>query len=295
MNEKDDMIAEAIEEEEELDIEEETEDGTLEDDEDEFERDEDGNIIIPDEIGDDEDGADEPADVEDEEEDEENEEAEEDERETEEPPADAPAGPPAPDAKDAEIARLRREIENRDRVTRDALKKLGIESEDPQAGLAKIAAEAEGVSTEEYLKRQREQQEAEEAKRIVRRARFEERMKADLARIHAAYPESKKYTSPEQFPNFKRFGELVDAGNTPEEAYIAAHPGAAAEHAASVARQSALNHSKDHLRSAVPKGSKDNAPKMTRAELESWREIFSDKNDKEIVALWRKTKSKKEN
>ncbi len=299
MNEKDDVIAEAIEEEELDTAEDDVPGGESE----EYEYDEDGNIIIPEVIGDDEDDGDEPADVEDGEDDEgdgeeladaeapDGEERKEGDRE-EEPPAPQTDTPPTADEKDAEIARLRRELAARDRVAKDALEKLGVESKDPQTGLASIAAEAEGLSTEEYLKRQQEQAENEEARRFMRRARFEERMRADLARIHAAYPETKKYTSPEEFPNFKRFGELVDAGNTPEEAYIASHPGSSAERVAAAVRQSSLNHTKDHLRSAVPKGSKDNGPRMTRAELESWRDLFPGKSDKEIVALYKKTARK---
>lgn len=270
-------------EEDEVEIEEaseETEDEGAEalDIDEEFEYDEEGNIVIP-------------------EEDDENDVTEEEQGESEdggegatETKAAEVTEPAKNDVKDEEIARLRRELEAFRSQAKDTLKHLGVEGDDVEAGLVKLAAEAAETTPEEYLKKREEDRRAEEARKTVQRIAFEKKMQDDLAAIHSAYPETRKYASVMEFPNFKRFAELRDSGNTPTEAFDAAHPQAIRESAANATRQQSLNNTKNHLKSAVPKGSKDNSVTMTKKDLLECREIFPDLSDKEILALYRKTK-----
>ena len=230
-----------------------------ESDEEDFEYDENGDILIP----------------------EEGEESEEDESEEE-------AAPVAP-SEDEEKAALRRRLAAYEEQARDTLSKMGVSEQDPLKGLAKLAAEADGKTEEEYLKEQRENQEMAAVRARMQREAFEKRMQADLARIHAAYPETKTYKSPEEFPNFKRFGELMDKGNTPEEAYIASHPEARAKAVVGAAQQHTLNGTKKHLRSSVPTSGGVGEVTMSRSELKEWRELFPGKSDRELAALYKKT------
>ena len=240
----------------------EEEDEDLED----FEYDENGDIVIPEEKEPVEDG-------------------EEQGEEGESAPEDAPEPP----AEDEEKAALRRELAQRRSQARDTLSKMGVTEQEPVKGLAKLAAEAEGKTEEEYLNEQREQQELAAARARVKREQFEARMQRDLAEIHAAYPETRMYKSPEEFPNFKRFGELMDKGNTPAEAYIASHPDARAKAVAAATRQHDLNDTKKHLRSNVPTGTNAKTVTMPRSVLREWKELFPHMSEREIAALYKKT------
>lgn len=265
-NELEEELDEGIEGEEEIDLDEPEKEPQREGEEEieDFEYDENGDIVIP-------------------------EEKEEEEPTAEEEEEGTPETAPEPPAKDEEKEALRRELAQLRSQARDTLSKMGMTEQDPVKGLAKLAAEAEGKTEEEYLKDRRERAELEAARARLQREAFEERMQRDLAEIHAAYPETKVYKSPEEFPNFKRFGELMDKGNTPAEAYIASHPNARADAVAAATRQRSLNDTKKHLRSNVPTGTNAKTVTMPRSELLAWRDLFPGKSDQELAALYKKT------
>lgn len=233
----------------------------------EFEYDEEGNIIIPDIVNYD------------------------DEKESEKADSSRQTAPDvrASDERDKRIEGLERELKRYRAQVKDTLSKLGMEAEDDIGGLVRLAAEADGITEEEYLQKRKEDENRAEADLILKRTRYEELKKADLAAIQAVYPEAKQYDDVERFPNFKRFGELRDKGLTPIEAYVATHPEKVGESAAAAAKQRSLNGTKQHLRSAVPRRSSDNSIKMSRSTLEYWRGIFPEKSDKEIAALYKQT------
>ena len=290
-NEKDiELEDEVIEAEEVVDAsDEELVDENPDDKNDEFDYDADGNIIIPEPVFEDDD--DEEVIIEDDAEEKQDE--TEDEGEEEEPASEEVVKPADTDTKDKdEIERLKREYEALKSQTKDTLSKLGIESDDEMGGLVKLAAEAEGKTTEEYLKQREEAAQNEAAQRMLKNAAYQKMIAEDLAAIHAAYPETKKYDSVEKFPNFKRFGELRDAGNTPVEAFAATHANEIGKSIAESTRQQSLNDTKNHLKSNVPKKAKQDAPvRMTKGELEQWRNLFPHMTDKQILAHYRKTKT----
>lgn len=276
MDENKDMIDEDVDidtyvdEEDDTDIDDTDEVGDSEDaddsgSDDDFEYDENGDIIIPD---DEDDGT---ADGDDDNDDGNN---------GGDPPADDT--PPA-DEKDKKIADLEKQLADVKKYGAAALKKLGVSDSDVTAGFIKLAADAEGVTPEEY----RKTLEAEATQQTVAQLRQAEIEKADLMALQALYPETKKYASISEIPNFKRFGELRDAGLTPKEAYSAANPDGIREGVAKSVKQQSLSGTKDHLKSSVPKGTKDNSVKMSRAELDEWRDMFPGKSDKEIFELYR--------
>ena len=199
---------------------------------------------------------------------------------------------PERDPKDDTIDALRRELEGIKAQALDTLKKLGVDTDDAIDGLTSLAAETDGVSKEDYI-RIREQARAKEiADAIEKQTAFEQIAAKDLAELQAKYPETKAYKHVKDMPAdiLRKFARNRDLGLSAEEAYAAANPdGIRTSVAASVKREVS---GKEHLQSNVPKGSNKTAVKMTSAELEYWREIFGDRHlsDKEIVALYRKTK-----
>ena len=268
-----------------------------------FEVDEDGDIIFPEdeeEDADDEglgDEGDEDPDGEDDgesdpDEDDEDGEGEEAEPGEEEKSGDAPDNAPAKadkaDEPDEEKEALRRELARFKSQTKDTLKKLGVkESDDPLTDLARLAAEANNETLEEYQRKRAEQESADEAQRFMRAAKFEAKMAADLAEVHAAYPSTRGYTSVKQLPNFSEFARLRDLGVSPKQAYIAANPEAVTAAAAESARQRSLNDGKGHLKPAVRKSSKDNSLALSKKDMAMYRDAFPNLSDKEILALYK--------
>ncbi len=272
-DEKDlDLLEEEIDEEVAEEPVNEAEETALDNDggEDDFEYDENGDIILPDDKEATEEEAEEPA------------------VETEEPAKEPSEEAEKKPAEDEEKAALRRELEALRRQTRDTLKKMGVEAESELDGLVRLAAEAEGVSEEEYRKTRDEQQEIEAARRQLRLAAFEKKKAADLAAVQSAYADTKKYGSVDEFPNSKRFKELMDSGKlTPAEAYAASHPDALQN--APKTEKNPLAGTKSHIKSSVPKGAAREKIAMPRAALAEWRELFPGKSDKELVELYKKT------
>lgn len=273
----------------------------------EFDYDEEGNIVIPEdsEDGDSEEEADDAPEGADSEG---NDDADKGQDEnggaeeapsTEKPEVVEPAT--APDAKDVELANLRRQIAakdkqiaERDAQIRDTLKSLGADENEGIAGLERLAAEAAEIPVDEYRRRKAEKLQQEEAMRLVQKQKFDEKIRADLAAVQQAYPNTKQYKSVFEFPNFAKFSKFRDAGLSPEEAYIAANPQGVMTSVAGAAQQQArnLSNTKDHLRSNVPVGSKDKSIKITQKQMQEYRDLFPGMSDKEIVALHKQTMKK---
>ena len=292
--------------EEDLDLGFDDEDLTDTSDEDkdegdiEFDYDEEGNIVIPDDSEDD--NSEEEAEKDSEGADAEGNDAADNGQDenggaeeapsTEKPKVVEPAA--APDAKDAEIAKLRRQLAERDSQIKDTLKSLGADENGGVAELERLAAEAAEIPVEEYRRRKAEKLQQEEAMRLVQKQKFDEKIRADLAAVQKAYPNTKQYKSVFEFPNFAKFSKFRDAGLSPEEAYIAANPQGVMTSVAGAAQQQArnLSNTKDHLRSNVPVGSKDKSITITKKQMAEYRDLFPGMSDKEIVALHKQTMKK---
>lgn len=297
-----DTEVEAAEEAEE--IFEETEEVVADDnqEDDEFEYDEEGNIVIPEVEFEDEEYSEEEEDTDTEEDESENADEENAEEETA-----APDGEPAkeqekaeekeeepeakPDPRDARIKELEDKLRAIESQSKDTLKKLGKEDVDLIDGLAELAAEATGKPLKEYKeereKELREQLEQERQRNIA----FEAKAQSDLKELHLAYPETQKYNHVRELPAeiLQKFGKYRDLGLPAKEAYAAANPdGVRADVAASVKKQ-AMHDSKAHLQSTVPKSSKNDGVVMSKAELASWREVFPNMSDAEIKKLYKQS------
>lgn len=281
MDEKEEKT-ELDEELDDIDTEDSDNDVDTDDDSDEFEYDEDGNIIIPEVIDDEQE-----EETQDEEESE-GEETDADENEgSEESEETAKPTPPAQDEKDREIAELKRKLAAYEAQGKETLDKLGIKSESVMEGLEKAAAESDDISLEEYQKQKAEKQRSDEAQKLLQRTEFERKMKADLAEVQKDFPETRGLKYITEIENFVEFAKFRDKGLTPKQAYSAANPDGVRKSVATAVKQQSLNDTKSHLKSAVPKGSKDSSITMSKKELAEWRDIFPDKSDKELVKLYR--------
>jgi hypothetical protein len=258
---------------------------------DEFEYDENGDIIIPDVDEDNEEEA--VADEETEEESEDTAEGEEnasesgDGEEDEETPAEEEKV-----SESEELARLRALVKSYETQTKDTLSKLGVQSDDALKGLAQLAAEADGKTTDEYVAELKKKERAEKAEAMLKNAEYEAMAAADLAGLKAIYPELKDVTRIENIPNFTRFGALRDKGLSLKEAYSAANADDIRSNVASAVTRQNLNETKAHLKSNVPKKTVDTSLRIPKAEFDFWRDLFPDKSDKQIAKIYREAHKK---
>ena len=204
-------------------------------------------------------------------------------------PEEKPAAEPEPDA---EKEALRKELESLRRLAKGAIKAMGAGGDDdPARALAKIAAEAEGKTADEYMKKTDDEIREEQVQALQKQQEYEKVFRADLAELHSAYPDTKQYDDLRKLPPdvLKKFASFRDRGLSAKEAYAAANPdGIRTSIAASVKRQ-AMHDSKGHLKSTVPKSSRDDSVTMTKKELAEWKGLFPGKSDAEIRALYKKT------
>ena len=270
-----DEIKKPDEEIEETVVDDENE--TVDDSDDEFEYDDEGNIIIPDvtddeDVESDEDAADDNDENSDDEQGDGSDDADKGDGESDAEPEES-----TDDTKDKRIAELENELKALKAQGRDTLKKLGAkETSDVQKGLEELAAEADDIPLEEYRKKKAESAESEEALRLLRETEFKKKMAADLAEVQGFYPETKGLKAITEISNFGVFAELRDKGLTPKQAYAAANPDGVRASVAKSVKQQLLNETKGHLRSAVPKGSKDNSITMSNKQLSEWRDVTDD-------------------
>ena len=183
-----------------------------------------------------------------------------------------------------------KKLTEREAIIRDALKAMGIEEDDIDKGLAQLAADAKGVTVEEYTKKRAEAIKQAEAQRVYREVMLKKMIDSDMNALHSLFPETKSITKFEEIPNARRYAELRDLGLNPKEAYSAANPEARREAVAASVKQQAINASKSHLKSNVPIGAKDTSVKISKSEMEMYREMFRGKTDQEIIALYKKTR-----
>lgn len=270
---------------------EETDDDTEKDDE--FEYDDDGNIIIPDVIEDedqDEDGDDDAADTDDDTDDEDEGDDGTDDEDKE--PKEPEAKPEGKDEKDAQVESLKKELDALKAQSADTLAKLGVKSDNVLEGLEKVAAESDDMSLDEYRKKKAESQRDDAARKLYQQAEFEKKMQSDFAEIQREFPETRGLKSLREIENLAKFGRFRDLGLSPKEAYAAANPDSVRKSVAAATKQQSLNETKAHLKSAVPAGSKDDGIAISKKELREWRDLFPNLSDKEISKLYRESAKK---
>jgi hypothetical protein len=281
---------------EDTDTDVEENDVAEEDQDDEFEYDEEGNIVIPDvefDPEEDELGEDTEEETPEKEPEEEGEDGESDEvtaegQKEEETPEEATT---TPDPRDTEIADLKARLNAIESQAKATLKTIGVEEEDALAGLVKVAADAENKTPEQYNAEKAKKENDEIARNMLRNQLFEAKAAADLKELHAAYPETKQYKHLREMPPeiLKTFGAQRDAGFSVKQAYAAANPDGIRSDVASSVKKQAQHDSKAHLKSSVPKPSKPDAIAMSKAELADWREMFPGMSDAEIRKLYKQS------
>jgi hypothetical protein len=162
--------------------------------------------------------------------------------------------------------------------------------------IVKLAAEQKGKTVKEYEKDSDEedeflefkrQKEADEKASVERQ--WEDRFKKDLEAIQSEFPEARKYSHLNQFPNAKRFGELMDTGRlSPVEAFKLSHPKEAEAKIVAGVKQASLNDTKAHLHSSKPKPASGGAIHISKSEMDTYRDMFPDLSDAEIRKYYAK-------
>ena len=200
-----------------------------------------------------------------------------------------------------ELRELKAKYEKLERRSKDALRSLGMDETDAVAGLERLAQEQSDMSPEEYkndlklrddaeAKRVSDDQERERARREKIKADIAAMKKADLEAIHIAFPASKKYERVDDIPNFARYKQLRDAGNTPEEAYAAVNPAGISEGARAAEHKARLDASKSHLKSAVGRSTGAGVA-IPRSEYRMIKSMLGDDvSDAEIAKYYKKVK-----
>ena len=268
-----DPTEEVAEESAEVDVDTDTdEDGDAEDgnsadgdgaeDDEDFEYDEEGNIVIPDDEDDtDEDEESDPA------EHEEPAESKKGKAKSDEGAKEEEA-PKAGKTADDDYAELKEKYNRLVNHAKAVLERMDIDEEDVEEGLIRITAESDGITKEEY----KQKLSAEEAIRA-----------ADLKAIQAVFPHAADYKSISDLPNIKRFAELRMQGATPIEAYRATHSEVIAKHTQK------NKGGKDHLKKNVTPKQGLKTVRISASDMKWMREEFPHMSDKERVAMYKDT------
>lgn len=173
--------------------------------------------------------------------------------------------------------------------TEKAIAAFKLEGESTEDALIRLAAEHEGISVDEY--RKRETKEAEE-KAVKERQRSEAKQaifNRDLALIKSVHPEL-KINSVYELPKFNDFAKLMSTNlYTAVEAYEIVN---AKELALAANKQKILNDSKQHLRSANPGAVASSQVPVTRTEIEMWRGAYPQLSQSDLIAKIRQSKKK---
>ena len=198
-----------------------------------------------------------------------------------------------------DVKKLRADYEKLKRRSRDALKSLGIESEDTVEGLERLAREQSDMTDEEYradlARRDAEEDDAarkrqdDAMKRLAAvRSGIEKKKASDLAAIHEVYPTSKKYTKLDDIPNFERYKQLRDGGASADEAFSAVNAADIAADLGEIAHRRSLEASKSHLKSVAGK-SAGGTVKIPASEYRMIKGLLGDDvSDAEIAKYYKK-------
>jgi hypothetical protein len=174
---------------------------------------------------------------------------------------------------------------------KDMLEKLG--EKDVTDGnlldkMIKLAAEATDMTFDEYKKMLEDQAKEKKAQVDAVNARFEAVAAADLSALKAIYPELKDIKHISELPNWEDFGRLRDIGVSLSVAYKMVKTESVNTTATQQPHKKTLEGTKDHLKSVTGKSAQGGSA-MPKAKLSEWRQMFPHKSDKEIEKLYKST------
>ena len=208
---------------------------------------------------------------------------------------------PATDSRDATIEDLRKQLSAKDRelsnvrsLGKETLQKMGVKVDGSvEEAFEKANAESEGISVEEYRKARAATEEARAAEAEAKRQQFEQLAASDLSTLKKSFPDllQNKHIADcfDTFDEFVQFGKLRDSGVDPKTAYLAVNGEKVRSKQEAAAKQKATSGDKAHLKSAVTKQASGDTVMMSKETLREWRDLFPDKTDKEIKALYKQS------
>ncbi len=172
----------------------------------------------------------------------------------------------------------------------DVLGDFEYDTSDAYEALLKFGADNKGKTVDNYRQDRAQTENSEQLQREARATAFNQKMAKDLSDIQSSFPETKNYTSITEIPNFRRFAELSDKGLTAKEAYAAANPDAIRAVVAKAVKKQSLADTKSHLRPVTSKSAKDKSVSMKKSELNLFRDLFDGElSDREIAKLYKDT------
>lgn len=146
-------------------------------------------------------------------------------------------------------------------------------------------ADEAGISLEEYRKQRETKRLAELGKQQEILDRYNAQAAKDLTELKKVFPHLTDVKDIKNIENFEYFGKLRDRGLSPEEAYKTAN-----FDMLQGIQPDGTKGSKKHLKPTGKQGNKGSgAPVPNADELASWRIMFPNKSDKEIIKIYQKS------
>lgn len=176
-----------------------------------------------------------------------------------------------------------------EKQVKETLEALGINVDGSiEDALMAAAAEAKGVSVEDY----KAEKAAQATAQIQKQRQIEEMLAADLIELKKAVPSLVDLDHISKIDNFAEFGALRDKGLTVKQAYMAVNGDKLTGSKQAVAKQEAIAKSKEHLQTVTQKHATD-AEKLFVPKSEwTWlRDMFPNKTDSQLARIYKNAKN----
>lgn len=176
-----------------------------------------------------------------------------------------------------------------EKQVKETLEALGINVDGTvEDALIAVAAEAKGISVEDY----KAEKAAQATAQIQKQRQIEEMLAADLIELKKAVPSLVDLDHISKIDNFAEFGALRDKGLTVKQAFWAVNGDKLTNAKQAVAKQEAIAKSKEHLQSVTQKHAAD-AEKLFVPKSEwTWlRDMFPNKTDSQLARIYKNAKN----
>lgn len=176
-----------------------------------------------------------------------------------------------------------------EKQVKDTLEALGISVDGSiEDALIAAAAEAKGISVEDY----KAEKAAQATAQIQKQKQIEEMLATDLIELKKAIPSLVDLDHISKIDNFAEFGALRDKGLTVKQAYLAVNGDKLTNAKQAVAKQEAIAKSKEHLQSVTQKRAEDADKLFVPKSDWAWmRDMYPNKSDKELAIMYKKAKN----
>lgn len=183
-----------------------------------------------------------------------------------------------------------KELETMKALARKGLADFIEEGEEPIDAIKRMAAEAEGITVEEYEEKLEQERLIAEYKKtkeidVIRQLKSEH-----LNAIKSVYT-NVEVEAIEQIPNYSRYKKLMSTSQfTPLEAFEMANAKGMSTAEEEYARQKALNDSKSHIRATQTNKAPIALTPIPASSYEFWKGAYPDLSEKDLVKKYNQSK-----